>query len=176
MWLTRINDVGRAEEQHLRTGRERQEKEETPYKLPSLYFKLVAGLTNKSNDKICILVTLLSPLLDPGLRIRRPFHVAPYLCYSHSRRLSSHHFSLFLRLPLLNPDSDHEFSNPFHQSTKEAESTWEKHREFSDGAAKKSREPSKCRKHIDRIRKRLDSSKDASCRQKLNYNVRVCKI
>lgn len=40
------------------------------------------GLTNKSDNKICILVALLSPLLDPGLQLCRPFHVAPYLRYS----------------------------------------------------------------------------------------------
>lgn len=89
----RKNDIS---ERDGRAGRKKEER-----------FRLVAGLTNKSDDKICILVALLSPLLDPGLRLRRPFHVALYLRYSFAfpppaLRIASLSFSFYL---LPNPES-----------------------------------------------------------------------
>lgn len=180
MRLTRINDVGRAEEQHLRMERESQEKEEALYELPSLYFRLIAKLTNKSDDKICILVTLLSPLLDPASESTAPFMSHPTsTIHSHSRRLSSHHFSLFLLLPLPNPESRFwpRVFQPF--PSKHGGRRLNRHERSMESSLMRLKSHESYRsaeKHIDRIRKRLDRSKDAFCRQKLNYNVYVSKI
>lgn len=88
--------------------------------------------------------------------------------HSHSRRrfsasLLSLSPSTLCRIP--NPDSDHEFSNPFHRSTVERGRIDMREAWRVLCAAKKSRKPSKCRKHdrksIGYIRKRLDRSKNA---------------
>lgn len=151
---------------------------------PRERFRLVARLTNKSDDKICILVALLSPLLDPGLRLRRPFHVAPYLRYSFAFPPPALHITSLS----LSPSPSAESQTPILTTSfptlstgarwKEAESTREKHGEFSDGAAKESRKPSKCRRHdrkpIGRIRKSLDRCYYVFIG--MNYNVHVSRV
>lgn len=126
------------------SGQENQEKERRPYE----YFRLVARLTNKSNNKICILVALVSPLLDPALT-PPPFSChTPCLRYSFAFPPPRFSASLLSLSPSLSAESwtnsDHEFSNPFHQSM--VERGWIDTREawrVSDGAAKKSQKPSK---------------------------------
>lgn len=91
-----------------------------------------------------------SALLDPGLRIHRPFHVAPYLRYSSAY---PPHLSFSLPLSVLpsfflilslstgfNSDSDHEFSNPFPRSGGGRRNRHEKSMESSLAARLKSPE------------------------------------
>lgn len=113
-----------------------------------------------------------SSLLDPELRIHRPFHVAPYLDYSSAFQPPSP--TLFAYRLSLSPST---FLSPYWSQTpilttsfqpfspkrwREAESTREKHGDYSRGTAKKSRKLSRCRQHGEaHIMKRLDRSKDA---------------
>lgn len=108
-----------------RQGRGRGEGE-----IGALQSRLVAGLTNKSDDKICILVALLSlRSWTRGFGSAAPFMSRPtfaiHLPLTHPPHIASFSLppSLFPSFAFIlslstgsNPNSDHEFSNPFRRN------------------------------------------------------------